>query len=178
MSFSRKSLKEIGVTDDLMDKIMALHGTSLSDYQLKSEFDTAVQAEVSKQTGELQKQFEGVDLKTLQDKAAQAEKLQSEIGNMKLGYTIESRLMKERAVNPKAVSALLDMSKIAVDEKGSITGLDEQITAIKESEAWAFEQAGNPGSGGFRQGGNPPAANADQQYLNDKYGKNPYYKQK
>jgi len=178
MAFTRKALKDIGVTDEQLDKIMALHGTSLSDYQLKSEFDTAVQAEVEKQTGEVKKQFEGVDLKTLQEKAAQADNLQSEIGKMKLGYTIESRLAKEKAVNPKAVSALLDMSKIAVDEKGAITGLDEQIASLKESETWAFEQPAASGAGGFRQGTNLPAATADQQYLNDKYGKNPYFKQK
>jgi hypothetical protein len=153
--FTRKALKDIGVTDDQLDKIMALHGTTLADYQLKSDFAETVKAEVDKQVGDQKKQFEGVDLKTLQEKATQADKLQSEIGNMKLGYTIESRLMKEKAVNPKAVSALLDMSKITTDEKGAITGLDEQIAALKESETWAFEQP-TPAAGGLRQTGAPP----------------------
>jgi SpoVK/Ycf46/Vps4 family AAA+-type ATPase len=178
MAFTRKALKDIGVTDEQLDKIMALHGTSLADYQLKSEFNDVVKAEVDKQVGDQKKQFEGIDLETLKTQAAQAEKLQSEISSMKLGHTIESRLMKERAVNPKAVSALLDMSKITTDEKGAIVGLDEQITALKETEKWAFEQPPAPGAGGFRQAGAPPATNADQQYLNDKYGKNPYYKPK
>ena len=178
MAFTRKALKDIGVTDEQLDKIMALHGTSLADYQLKSEFSEAVKTEVDKQVGEQKKQFEGVDLKALQDKAAEADKLQSEMSNMKLGYTIESRLMKEHAVNPKAVSALLDMSKITTDEKGAIVGLDEQITALKETEKWAFEQPSAPGSGGFRQSSAPSATNADEQYLKDKYGKNPYFKPK
>jgi SpoVK/Ycf46/Vps4 family AAA+-type ATPase len=178
MAFTRRALKDIGVTDEQLDKIMALHGTSLADYQLKSEFDDAVKTEVDKQIGEQKKQFEGIDLETLKTQAAQVEKLQSEISNMKLGYTIENRLMKERAVNPKAVSALLDMSKIATDEKGEITGLDEQITALKETEKWAFEQPVAPGAGGLRQSGSIPIPNADQQYLNEKYGKNPYFKSK
>ncbi|MGD9161518.1 MAG: phage scaffolding protein [Desulfobacteraceae bacterium] len=178
MAFTRRALKDIGVTDEQLDKIMALHGTSLADYQLKSEFNDAVKAEVEKQTGEVKKQFDGIDLKTLQDKAAQTEKLQSEISNMKLNHTIENRLMKERAVNPKAVSALLDMSKIATDEKDEITGLDEQITALKETEKWAFEQPAAPGAGGLRQSGDIPAPNADRQYLDNKYEKNPYYKPK
>jgi SpoVK/Ycf46/Vps4 family AAA+-type ATPase len=178
MAFTRKALKDIGVTDEQLDKIMALHGTSLADYQLKSEFNDAVKAEVDKQVGEQKKQFDGVDLKALQEKAAQADTLQQELSKTKLGFTIESRLMKERAVNPKAVSALLDMSKIATDEKGEITGLDEQITALKETEKWAFEQPAAPGAGGLRQSGSVPTPNADQQYLNDKYGKNPYFKPK
>jgi hypothetical protein len=154
MAFTRKALKDIGVTEEQLDKIMALHGTSLSDYQLKSEFDTAVQAEVEKQTGEVKKQFEGVDLKTLQDKAAEAEKLQAELEKTKLNYTLENRLIKEGAVNAKAVGALLDSSKIKIED-GKISGLDEQITALKESDPWAFEQPA-PKAGGLRQTAIPP----------------------
>jgi len=154
MAFSRKALKDIGVTDDQLEKIMALHGTSLSDYQLKSEFNDAVTKEVEKQTGEVKKQFEGVDLKTLKEQATQAEKLQSELEKTKLNYTIENRLIKEGAVNAKAVSALLDPSKIKIED-GEIKGIDEQVTALKESQPWAFPQQ-PPKAGGLRQGTEQP----------------------
>jgi hypothetical protein len=154
MAFTRKALKDIGVTDEQLDKIMALHGTSLSDYQLKSEFETAVKTEVDKQTGEISKQFEGVDLKTLQSKAAEAEKLQAELEKTKLNYTLENRLIKEGAVNAKAVGALLDPSKITIED-GNVKGIDEQIAALKESDPWAFGQTA-PKAGGLRQGGEPP----------------------
>lgn len=177
MAFTRKAISSIeGLTSDQIDKIMNLHGTSMADYQLKSEFEGAVQAEVEKKTGEISKQYEGVDLKTLQEKAAQVDTLQSDLAKTKLNYTLENRLIKEGAVNAKAVGALLDASKITIED-GQVKGIDEQITALRESDPWAFGQAA-PASGGFRQAGNPPAANSDQQYLNDKYSKNPYFKQK
>jgi len=156
MAFTRKALTDIGLSTEQLDKVMALHGTSLSDYQLKSEFDAAVQAEVEKQTGEIKKQFEGVDLKTLQGKAAEAEKLQSELEKTKLNYTLENRLIKEGAVNAKAVGALLDSSKIKIED-GKISGLDEQITALKESDPWAFGQPA-PAAQGLRQTGAPTTA--------------------
>jgi hypothetical protein len=155
MAFTRKALASIeGLTTDQVDKIMNLHGVSMQDYQLKTEFDTAVQAEVTKQTGEISKQFEGVDLKTLQEKAAEAEKLQSELEKTKLNYTLENRLIKEGAVNAKAVGALLDSSKIKIED-GKISGLDEQITALKESDPWAFGKP-VPTAEGQRQTGTPP----------------------
>ena len=154
MAFTRKALKDIGVTEEQLDKIMALHGTSLADYQLKSEFKDAVKAEVDKQTGEIKKQFEGVDIKTLQEQAAKAESLEKDLATTKMNYTLENRLIKEGAVNAKAVRALLDSSAITMED-GKINGLDEQITALKESEPWAFGQT-SAASSGARQGGNPP----------------------
>lgn len=37
--FTRKALQAIGLTDEQLEKVMALHGTTLSDYGLKSEFE-------------------------------------------------------------------------------------------------------------------------------------------
>jgi hypothetical protein len=176
MAFTRKALKDIGLTDEQLEKVFALHGTSLSDYQLKSEFDAAVTAEVEKQTGELTKRFEGVDLKTLKEQASQAEKLQSELDKAKLDFMIESRLLREKVVNVKAVAALLDMSKIK-NENGELKGLDEQITAMKESDPWGFPAASQPGAQGQRQQA-PLNQSENDAYLNSKYSKNPYYKAK
>jgi hypothetical protein len=155
MAFTRKALSSIeGLTATQIDTIMNLHGTSMAGYQLKSEFNDAVKAEVDKQVGEQKKQFEGVDLETLKTQAAQAEKLQSELEKTKLNYTIENRLIKEGAVNAKAVSALLDPSKIKVED-GEVKGIDEQVTALKESQPWAFPQQ-TPKAGGLRQGKEQP----------------------
>jgi hypothetical protein len=77
----------------------------------------------------------------------------------KLGYMLDARLTKEGAVNLKAVKALLDNEKIKLDGE-SLTGLDDQLNALKTSDPWAFktpeppkpqEQPPVPGAGG-----NPP----------------------
>ena len=84
-----------------------------------------------------------------ENKAA-AEKYAAELANLKLNGAIENRLLKEGAVNTKAVRALLDNEKIKLGEDGSLTGLDEQIKTLRESEKWAFSQPAKqvPGSGG------------------------------
>lgn len=79
-----------------------------------------------------------------------AEKYAAELAAVKLNGAIENRLMKEGAVNIKAVRALLDNEKIRLSEDGSLTGLDEQLKALRENEKWAFAQPAKevPGSGG------------------------------
>lgn len=75
-----------------------------------------------------------------------------QIAASKLDSLLEARLLKEGAVNSKAVRALLDCSKLSLDGV-NIIGLDEQLKAIRESEKWAFAPPSIPGSGG-----NPPPA--------------------
>lgn len=84
-----------------------------------------------------------------ENKAA-AEKYAAELANLKLNGAIENRLLKEGAVNTKAVRALLDNEKIKLGEDGSLTGLDEQLKTLRENEKWAFTQPAKqvPGSGG------------------------------
>jgi len=175
MAFTRKAVGTIeGLTPEQIDKIMALHGTSLSDYKLKSEFDAEVKTEVEKQVGEAKKQFEGIDLKALQEKAAQADTLQTELSGIKLSHALETRLLKEGAVNSKAVMALLDMSKVVTKDDGSIDGLDDQLKSLKETEKWAFATQ-QPGAGGMRQQVQTPNKTEEQAYLDSKYKNNPHY---
>jgi hypothetical protein len=61
----------------------------------------------------------------------------AELAKVKLNAAIETRLIKEGAVNMKAVRALLDNDKISLDGD-TVKGLDEQITAIRTSDKWAF----------------------------------------
>lgn len=91
------------------------------------------------------------EIKRLKDEnEATAKKFAAEIAAVKLNGAIENRLLKEGAVNTKAVRALLDNEKIKLGEDGSLTGLDEQIKTLRESEKWAFAQPAKqvPGSGG------------------------------
>ncbi len=74
---------------------------------------------------------------------------EAELKKVKLNSTLETRLIKDGAVNTKAVMALLDASKISLDGD-NLVGYDDQIKALKESEKWAF-QTGAPGSTGMNQ---------------------------
>ena len=51
---------------------------------------------------------------------------------------IELALVKNGARNPKAVNALLDTEKVELTDEG-VKGLDEQLKALKESDAYLFQ---------------------------------------
>jgi hypothetical protein len=60
---------------------------------------------------------------------------------------IDKALLECKARNMKAVRALIDDSRIVVKD-GMLTGLSEQINAIKVSDPYLFEQESDTGGGG------------------------------
>jgi hypothetical protein len=82
--------------------------------------------ELTKQIADLQAQ----NTKATQDYEAQ-------LHARDLEYGINTELLKANVKNAKAVKALLDSSKISVKD-GTVTGLSEQIEAIKKSDSYLF----------------------------------------
>jgi hypothetical protein len=76
--------------------------------------------------------------------ATASEEHAKKLAQVKLDAAVDTTLTKAGAVNLKAVKALLDPSKISLDDKGIVAGLDDQITAIKSTDAWAFTAAQPP----------------------------------
>jgi len=95
------------------------------------------------------KQLKAIDTAGLQ---ASNEQLKGENAALQLGRKLDAALYTAQAKNVTAVGAMLDMSKISLDDKGNLVGADEQIKALQQSQAWAFGQTSVPGAGG-----NPPA---------------------
>ncbi len=93
---------------------------------------------------------ENGNLKKLDAAGLQAtnEKLTTDNAALKLGRKLDAALYGAEAKNVVAVGAMLDMSKISLDDAGNLVGADEQIKALKQSQAWAFGQPGVPGAGG------------------------------
>ena len=85
---------------------------------------------------ELKKQIE-----TLQnDNKTKDEAHAAEIKKLKTDNAVKSALVNAKAKNEVAVMALLkDLDKAEFNDDGTIKGLDEQITAIKKSDAYLFE---------------------------------------
>ena len=64
----------------------------------------------------------------------------AEIKQMKIDGAVETALLNSKAKNTVAVKALLkDLDKAELLEDGSIKGLEEQITALKKSDAYLFD---------------------------------------
>ena len=61
------------------------------------------------------------------------------ISDMKLDYTLTAAFKDSKAKDGKLIKALLDMSKISLDDTGKLIGLKEQMQSIKSSHAYLFE---------------------------------------
>ena len=172
-------LKELGLTQEVIDKIMAENGKDIAAEQKKSEKITqerdsyklkseSLETQVNDANEEIQK-FRDIDgiKQAADDWKEKAEKAKSDadaqISELKFDYALSAALTGARARNSKAVKALLDMDGLKLND-GKIIGLDEQLSQIKEENGFLFEsdepaptivKGTNGGSGGI--GGKKPS---------------------
>ena len=79
-------------------------------------------------------------IKELQDAAAKREADYVEnIKNMKIDTAIAKEVLQAGAMNQSILTGLLDRSKITYDND-TITGIQEQIQSLKESDPYLFKQ--------------------------------------
>lgn len=79
------------------------------------------------------------------------------ITGMKRSGKIREALQKANVRDASVVEKLLDSAKIGEDDKGNLTGLDDQIKALKESSSYLFQEDGG-NRGGWGGGNNPDRA--------------------
>lgn len=163
-----EDLTAIGLTKEQVDSVFKLHGQEVND----------LNAQVSTLTAErdgYQSQVDDVTTKLNDAKAAagnnqeltsQLQQLQSDlesakqeaenrVSQTKVDYELKLALKENGALNDKAVSALLDRDVIKLDKEGKITGLSEQIEAIKTENPFLFETQADPIKPKIVNGGNP-----------------------
>lgn len=146
----RDFLKELGLEKEAIDAIMAENGKDIENAksdteELKTEIkglkdqlkERDTQIENLKQTAgsneDLKKQIEEMQEKNKE--AVDAHK--AEIHQMKVDMAVE-RALKD-AKNATAVKALLnDLDKAEFADDGTIKGLEDQIKALKKSDAYLF----------------------------------------
>lgn len=128
---------------------------------LKAQHEVDVKTLTDKQAGELKTLQDA--LKAAQDKASVADTLTERVAqltqdvaardatirNNSKSYKIRDELRNQHAKNADVVWKMLDVDKIAEDDEGKLTGLTEQLDALKQSDAYLFDT--NPGAqrGGF-----------------------------
>jgi myosin heavy subunit len=146
----RDFLKEFGLEKEAIDAIMKANGEDIENAkseaeELKTEIkglkeqlkdSDAQMDELKKSVGDsenLKKQIE--EMQTTNKATEDAHK--AEIHQMKVDMSVE-RALKD-AKNATAVKALLNgLDKAEFAEDGTIKGLDEQIKALKKSDAYLF----------------------------------------
>lgn len=167
----REELKELGLTDEQIGSIMALHGVTVNE--LNSRVSTAEQQATQYQEQLEKNQNELNDFKANakgnEDLTKQLEDLQSrfdeiktsseqQIADLKKSSAIDLALTQAGAKNIKAAKALLDSESLELKDEG-LKGLDEQLAALKESDGYLFGSnepvPPNPEGKKVTFGGNP-----------------------
>ncbi len=146
----REELKELGLTDEQIGSIMALHGVTVNE--LNSRVSTAEQQATQYQEQLEKNQNELNDFKANakgnEDLTKQLEDLQSkfdeiktsseqQIADLKKSSAIDLALTQAGAKNIKAAKALLDSESLELTDEG-LKGLNEQLAALKESDGYLF----------------------------------------
>ena len=72
------------------------------------------------------------------EKAAAVQAAQAQAHTVVVGALVETELVKANARDTEVVLPLIDLSKVGIDQNGKLTGVSEQIAAIKESKGYLF----------------------------------------
>lgn len=142
ITMKTEMLKELGLSQEQIDKIMAENGKDIAAEQAKitaKDGELAKANETIKGLQDTVKKFDGVDPDKLkQDLADLQKKYDADISQTKLDSALELALVQSKARNTKAVRALLKAESIKLDGD-KLLGLDEQLTALKKEASYLFE---------------------------------------
>lgn len=152
----RKFLEDLGLDKDAIDKVMAENGADIeaakADYDaLKQERDSLA-AQVAERDGQLEtlrKSAGENEALTKQIADLQAENLaarqqyESDMKELKLSTAIKLAL-GDTAQDAELVAGLFDKSKLILSEDGKVTGLEEQLKALKKEKAFLFKEEKAP----------------------------------
>ena len=146
-------MKLEGMTEDLATAVVNMSTEELKGMIPKSRLDEVIaerdtakkdHADVLKQLGILQKETGDVQslkdkIQELQDNAKEAEKTHAaEIQTLKINNAVDSALVNAKALNAKAVKALLNLENAELDEHGSVKGLADQIKTLQTADDSKF----------------------------------------
>lgn len=147
----KEDLIAMGLTEDQAKKVMdSLDG----EFVTKARFNEVNEENktLKKSVSDRDKQLEDLkkssgDNAALQQQISDLQKANAdqqkahdaELAQLKLDNAVELGLSGANARNSKAVRAMLDMSKIKMGEDGTLSGLSEQIEALKKSDSYMFD---------------------------------------
>lgn len=165
---NREFLKEQGLTDEQIEAVMKEHGKTINDTKSKADKVDGLESQITDLTGQIKdrdnqlKELKKVDPEALQAEIKRLEdenetkdtEYQDKLNQQAFEFNLEKALGKAGAKNPKAVKALLDTESVKLDGE-TLIGLDDQLTALKESESYLFEVEQEGNSPQIVTGGNP-----------------------
>ena len=148
----RETLKDMGLAAEQVDKIMELNGVDIEKAKGKANElateNTELKAQLKKRDDDLVELRKSVkdnetlsaDFKALQEKYKNDRAdLEKQVAQVKLTSALDMGLSGAKVRNAKAIKGLLDMDAIKLDDAGKLTGLDDQLKAIRKSDPYLFD---------------------------------------
>lgn len=170
MEWLKELLKKLGIADTEIDKIdtevrkeLPKHFVPKSQYNDVSEARKQAEealAERDKQLENLKKDAgDNAELKqqieTLQAENKTAkERYESDMKDLRLNTAIKLAVAAD-AHDPDLVTGLVEKDKLLITDDGKVSGLDDQLKALRESKAFLFVEKDEDGKPRFK-GAKPP----------------------
>ena len=137
--------KVIGQRDTLKEQLeTALKGTQTKGGSEDDDDDDDFQMPDTTK-GKGKKQSSGTTLTEEEIQRRINEATQQAQNEVRIQYAGLDALRNANAVDPDLVFTLIDKSKLKFDDSGKLTGIDEQITALKASKPNLFPDGGTKG---------------------------------
>lgn len=149
----RKFLEDLGLEKDVIDKIMTENGADIEAEKAKTTEATTKLEDINKQLETANDTIKDLkksnsDNEELQNKVktyeddikTQKADYEAKIRNLTLDAAIEKALTGAKAKHTDLISTKIDKEKLIIGEDGKVSGLDEQITGLKESYKDLFEE--------------------------------------
>lgn len=166
---TREFLKQLGIEDkETVDKIMSENGKDINAEKNKfGDYETLKNqlSEANKKIEEFGKlDYDGV--KAMADKykadfEQSREESKKQLDELRFSHALENALTGAKARNVKAVRALLETDKIKLCKDGTVSGLTEQLKAIKKDNAYLFEDEKQETKPSFLGGSGSSGGSAD-----------------
>lgn len=162
----RKFLEDLGLEKEVIDKILDENGADLEKAKTKLEAERDNYKSQLETAQNALKEFEGVDVKDLQDKITtlnndlktKETEYQQKIADMEFNSVLDSAITKSGAKNSKAVKALLDLEALKAS-KNQAEDITKALESVKSENDFMFtsdepiqnpvKDTGTPPSGGI-----------------------------
>ncbi|MCU5722788.1 phage scaffolding protein [Bacillus cereus] len=147
----KEQLLELGLTEEVAEKVLEAHKESLKGFIPKERFDSVNETKKQLETDlkERDSQLESLKGINAEELQAKIEELQSsneqakaeyeqKLHEQAYGFALKEALTGAKVRNHKALEALLDKEGIKLEE-GKLVGLEDQLKDLQESDSYLFD---------------------------------------
>lgn len=186
MAFTTEALQELGLTQEQIKEVFALHGKTINPLKAELEESKRALESLNNQLTATGQQLEAskADASTSEETKKALESLQADYDNYKAKAEAELAQTKKvsaitlalkdtNAYNPDKLMKFIDVDAIELDKDGK-PQLTEIIDGLKESDPYLFKQEDDTPSPTILPPGNPQAGGSESdpfQAIIDGYGK-------